>query len=146
MHDLSIRQPDDDAALQDWQFVHNATIPDHPLSLEDVRERARRHRLEVAYRSDILIGSSTVRPPTDDTAAATVIARVLPAHRRQGLGEELYERGLEAARALGASVIETVVFSTNVDGLRFAFRHGFVETERYVLPGESLPWVELRLS
>ena len=144
--DLRIQQPGDDAMLQDWQHVHNVTVPGHQLSLEEVRQRARRHRLEVAYRDDVLVGCSTVRPPTDDTPTATVIARVLPAHRGQGFGEELYARGLGWARGLGARVIETVVLSTNEDGLRFALRHGFVETERYVLPGESIRWVDLRLA
>ena len=139
------RQQDDDATLRDWQHVHNATIPAHQLSLEEVRERAGRNHLEVAYLGAVLVGCSTVRPPTDDTRTATVIARVLAAHRGQGLGEELYARGLSQARELGAEVVETVVLSSNEDGLRFAHRHGFVETQRYVLPRETVPWVDLRL-
>lgn len=146
MSDLRIQRPDDDATLGDWQHVHNMTIPAHRLALDEVRERAQRHRLEVAYRGDVLIGCSTVRPPADDTLTATVIARVLAAHRGQGFGEELYARGLNLARHLGAEVIETVVLSSNEDGLRFAHKHGFVETERYLLPGESIPWIDLRLS
>jgi hypothetical protein len=42
-------------------------------------------------------------------------------------------------------VIETVVLAANEDGLRFARRHGFAEIERYVLPGETTEWVDLRL-
>lgn len=87
-----------------------------------------------------------MRPPTDETPAATVIARVLAAHRRRGFGEELYARGLDRARQLGADVIETVILSSNEDGLRFALKHGFVETERYLLPGDTIPWIDLRLS
>ncbi|MCF3176824.1 GNAT family N-acetyltransferase [Streptomyces sioyaensis] len=146
MSDLRIQQPDGDAALKDWQYVHNVIIPTHLLSLEEVRERAQRNYLEVAYVGDELIGCSTVRPPADDALTATVIARVLEAHRGQGFGEELYARGLSRARELGAEVIETVVLSSNEDGLRFAQKHGFVETERYLLPGESIPWIDLRLA
>ncbi|MFG2861853.1 GNAT family N-acetyltransferase [Streptomyces sioyaensis] len=146
MSDLRIQQPEGDDALQDWQYVHNTIIPTHLLSLEEVRERAQRHHLEVAYAGDELIGCSTVRPPADDPLTATVIARVLEAHRGQGFGEELYARGLSRARELGAEVIETVVLSSNGDGLRFAKKHGFVETERYLLPGDSIPWIDLRLA
>ncbi|MFG2825919.1 GNAT family N-acetyltransferase [Streptomyces sp. NPDC048434] len=146
MSDLRIQQPDDDATLKDWQHVHNVIIPTHLLSLDEVRERAQRHHLEVAYSGDDLIGCSTVRAPTDDTLTVTVIARVLAAHRGQGFGEELYARGLSRARELGAEVIETVVLSSNEDGLRFARNHGFVEIERYLLPGDSIPWIDLRLS
>ncbi|MFG2291123.1 GNAT family N-acetyltransferase [Streptomyces sp. NPDC048595] len=146
MSDLRIQQPDDDATLKDWRHVHNVIIPTHLLSLDDVRERAQRHHLEVAHLDGVLVGCSTVRPPSDDTLTATVIARVLAPHRGQGFGEQLYARGLDRARQLGAKVIETVVLSSNEDGLRFAHRHGFVEIERYLLPGDTIPWIDLRLS
>ncbi|MFI1397743.1 GNAT family N-acetyltransferase [Streptomyces sp. NPDC020681] len=154
MTDLRIEQPngvdgvdgvDRDDMLRDWQFVHNTIIPTHLLSLDDVRERVHRHHLEVAYLGDVLVGCSTLRPPTsEDPSTATVIARVLPAHRGQGFGEELYVRGLDRARKLGAEVIETVVLASNPDGLRFAERHEFAEFERYLLPGDTVEWIELR--
>lgn len=145
MPKLRFEKVADDAQADDWRHVHNLIIPTDPLSPDDVRERARRNRLEVAYLGDTLVGCSTVRPPTGEQAAATVIARVLPAQRRQGHGAQLYARGLEQARALGAEVIETVVLTSNEDGLRFALAHGFVEVDRYLLPGDSIPYADLRL-
>ncbi|MEW9527581.1 N-acetyltransferase family protein [Microbispora sp. NPDC049125] len=145
MTNLRIEQANDDAMLQDWQYVHNLIIPTDALSLDEVRERAQRNRLEVAYLGDVLVGCSTVRPPTGGASTATVIARVLPDHRRQGLGEKLYERGLAQARALGAGEIETIVLASNVDGLRFAQTHGFVEVDSYLPPGDSVPFITLRL-
>jgi GNAT superfamily N-acetyltransferase len=146
MSDLRIEQPASDPLLEDWRYVHNVIIPTHVLSIGDVRERARRHHLEVAYLGDEVVGCSTVRPPTSDTRTATVIARVLAAHRRQGFGEELYALGLNRAQELGAEVIETVVLSSNLDGLRFAQKHGFVEIDRYLLPGDTIPWIDMRLA
>ncbi|MFE0106450.1 GNAT family N-acetyltransferase [Streptomyces sp. NPDC059009] len=110
--------------------------------------RANRNHMEVAYLGDVLIGCTTVRPPTKDNGAtATVIARVLPEHRRHGLGTRLYERTLGQARALDAQVIETVVLASNPDGLRCAEQHGFVELERYLLrEGDTVSWIDLRLS
>ncbi|MET7618039.1 GNAT family N-acetyltransferase [Streptomyces sp. NPDC005408] len=146
MTDLRFVQPDDDATLKDWQYVHNVIIPSAALSLDEVRERVQRNHLEVAYLGDVLVGCSTVRPPTSDASTATVIARVLAAHRGQGFGGALYARGLDWARALGASEIETHIWASNTDGLRFAHKQGFVEVDRYLLPGDSVPWFELRLS
>jgi GNAT superfamily N-acetyltransferase len=146
MPNLRIERPDGDAGLEDWRHVHNVVIPTHTLSLEDVRDRVQRHHLEVAYLGDVLIGCSTVRPPTSETTTATVIARVLAPHRGQGFGEELYARGLERARDLGAEAVETIALASNEDGLRFAQKRGFVEVERYVLPGEAIPWITLRLA
>jgi hypothetical protein len=119
---LRIEEVDGDAMLRDWQYVHNVIIPSDALSLDEVRERAQRYLLEVAYLGDILVGCSTVRPPTSDASVATVIARVL-----------------------GASVIETIVLASNVDGLRFAQVRGFVEVDRYLPPGDSVPFITLRL-
>ncbi|ETK32636.1 GNAT family N-acetyltransferase [Microbispora sp. ATCC PTA-5024] len=146
MSDLRIERVSGDAALRDWRHVHNQIIPTGVLSLDEVRERAGRYLLDVAYLGDVLVGCTTVRPPTGDEPAATVIARVLPAHRRQGIGGRLYARGLAQARDLGAGVIETVVLASNTDGLRFALANGFTEIERYVLPGDTVPYVTLRLS
>ncbi|MEU9962302.1 GNAT family N-acetyltransferase [Streptomyces sp. NPDC050982] len=147
MTDLRIERVDTtEPLLEDWRHVHNVIVPPAAMDLDEVRERAGRNHLEVAYLDDVLVGCTTVRPPTDDTATATVIARVLPGHRHQGLGEQLYVRALGQARELGARRIETVVLAANTEGLRFAERHGFVEFDRYTLPGESALWIDLRLA
>lgn len=146
MNEIRIDPVDGGTALQDWRRVHNEIIPTAPLSEEEVRERVHRHRLSVAYRGDVLVGCSTVRPPEGDEAVGTVIARVLPAHRRQGIGATLYAHGLEVVRELGAAAVETIVLESNVDGLRFALSHGFTEVERYLLPGDTIRFVTLRLT
>ncbi|PYC83198.1 GNAT family N-acetyltransferase [Streptomyces tateyamensis] len=147
MTKLSFAEPVGDAMLADWQHVHNVIIATDTLSLDEVRERAGRNCLEVAYLEGEPVGCTTVRPPASDSpSTATVIARVLPALRHQGFGEQLYQRALERARALGATTIETVVLASNEDGLRFAETHGFVEIDRYVLPGDTIAYVDLRLA
>ncbi|MEU1533609.1 GNAT family N-acetyltransferase [Streptomyces fagopyri] len=146
MPTLLFQRPVDEPALEAWRHVHNVIVPPAAMSLDEVRERAGRNLLEIVHLGDVLVGCTTVRPPKEDASTATVIARVLPEHRGRGFGEELYERGLEQARALGAEVIETVVLASNEDGLRFALKHGFAETERYVLPGDTVEWIDLRLA
>ncbi|MFE4635830.1 GNAT family N-acetyltransferase [Streptomyces sp. NPDC056773] len=135
-----------EAALRNWQHVHNTVIPTAVLSLEDVRERAARNVLHVAHLGDALVGCTTVRPPAAGSTTATVIARILPAHRGRGLGRELYAHALAEARTLGAEVIETVVLASNPEGLDFAHRVGFIEFDRYVLPGDTVPFIDLRLT
>ncbi|MGW6534641.1 GNAT family N-acetyltransferase [Streptomyces sp. NPDC055051] len=131
--------------LADWRAVHNAIVPTAVLSEEQVRERAGRNRLEVAYLGGVAVGCSTVRPPDAETPAATVIARILPEHRRRGYGTLLCERGLGHARTLSDAGVETVVLASNEEGLRFALARGFTEVERCVLPGDTIPFVTLRL-
>jgi GNAT superfamily N-acetyltransferase len=143
--DLRIVPVLDDVTLLDWQRVHNEIIPTAPLSIDEIRERARRNVLEVAYAGDVLVGCSTVRPPSDETAAATVIARVLPEHRRQGFGTAIYERGLARGRELSTEGIDTHILATNEDGVRFAKSHGFTEVETYLLPGDTIPFIHFHL-
>ncbi|MFD8304337.1 GNAT family N-acetyltransferase [Streptomyces sp. NPDC059690] len=131
--------------LQEWRYVHNEVVPPAAMSLDDARERLGRYRMENAYLGDVLVGCSTVRPPEGEGATATVIARVLPGYRGRGFGAALYERGLAHARLLGARAVETCVLAANEDGLRFAVKRGFVETERYVLDGGSDLWIDLGL-
>lgn len=138
--------PGGDVLLADWRYVHNTIIPTSPLSPDEVRERVTRNHLEVAYLGEAVVGCSTVRPPAGEDKAATVIARVLPEYRGRGFGTQLYERGLERARAWGAAEIETVVLASSGEGLRFALARGFAEVERYVLPGDAIAFVDLRLA
>jgi uncharacterized protein len=140
---LRIAQPTGDAALQEWRHIHNTIVPTRLLSPDDVRERSTRNLLHVGYTGEEAVGCTTVRPPADGSSTAVVIARVLAPHRGQGLGEQLYAFALERARELGAQTVETVVLATNEDGLRFAQRHGFAEFDRYVLPGDTVAFVEL---
>ncbi|MEU6282327.1 GNAT family N-acetyltransferase [Streptomyces sp. NPDC047028] len=145
MNDLRIEPVDGDVMLEEWRHVHNVVVPPAAMAPQDARERLGRNRLENAYLGEVLVGCSTVRPPTGEDAVATVIARVLPEYRGRGFGAAVYEHALAYARVLGAEVIETCVLAANRDGLRFAERLGFVEVDRYVLDGESDEWVDLRL-
>ena len=144
---LRTKVPETEHELEDWRRVHNTVIPTHELSLDDVRERVERHRILVAYLGDVVIGSTTVRPPMDESTDVIVIARVLEEHRGRGFGTQLYELALAEAEQIDAdAAIGTVVLSSNNAGLRFAEQRGFVEVERYTLPGEAVPWVDLRLA
>jgi GNAT superfamily N-acetyltransferase len=129
--------------LEEWRAIHNAIIPTAPLSADEVAERSGRHRLTLGYADGVLVGNATVRPPVD--GIATVIVRILSEHRRQGLGSAYLSAELAQARARGAERIETVVLATNEDGLAFASAHGFVEHDRYLLDGDTVPFVDLHL-
>ncbi|MFJ4472944.1 GNAT family N-acetyltransferase [Streptomyces sp. NPDC089424] len=143
---VRIEAAEGERMLEQWRDVHNTVVPPGALSLDEVRERGGRYRLENAYVGEALVGCSTVRPAEREGGAVTVIARVLPQWRGRGVGRVLYDHVLGQARDMGAGVVETCVLAANGDGLRFAESRGFVEVDRYVLPGDQDEWVDLRLS
>lgn len=128
-----------------WCSIHNEIIPTDPLTVTQCAERAERYHLTLGYSDGVLVGNATVRPPQEARGPAVVIVRILPAYRRRGLGSQYLVSTLADARALGAQTIETIILSSNEDGLRFALRRGFVEFNRYVLDGAVIPYVEFRL-
>lgn len=132
--------------LGDWRAIHNDVIPTAPLSIEQVAKRAERYRLTLAYHDGDLVGNATVRPPHENDYIATVIVRILAGHRRQGFGSHYLEWVLADAGALGPRRIETVVSGSNLDGLAFAQRRGFVEFHRYVRDGDVVPFIQLVLA
>ncbi|WP_327176446.1 GNAT family N-acetyltransferase [Streptomyces sp. NBC_01335] len=146
MNALDIDPVVDDSRAEAWRQVHNLIIPTALLTAEEVRERRSRNRLFVAHVAGEVVGCSTVRPPAAGEGVATVIARVLPDRRRRGYGTALYTHGLAVARRLGAETVETVVLGSNAEGLEFARARGFVEVETYLLPGDTVPFVDLRLA
>lgn len=44
---------------------------------------------------------------------------------------------------MDAVEIQTIVLATNHNGLAFALCRGFVETERYTLDGDTVPYIHL---
>lgn len=131
--------------LAQWRAIHNEIVPTAVLSEAEVEERATRHLLTVAYDNETLVGCATVRPPVHGEPTATVIVRILPPYRRRGLGTAYLEGQLAVARERGGGRIETVVLASNEDGLDFALAHGFVEHDRYLLDGDTVPFIDLHL-
>ena len=127
--------------LEPWRRVHNIVIPPVQLTTEEVAQRALLNDLTVAFNDGVLVGNATVRAPQE--GAVTVIVRVLPERRRYGYGSEYLDELLKRPRSREAEQINTVVLAANVDGLAFAHRHGFVETERYEVDGVA--FVDLTL-
>jgi GNAT superfamily N-acetyltransferase len=128
--------------LEPWRTVHNLVIPPAQLTTDEVAERALRNELTVAFHDGVIVGNATVRAPED--GAVTVIVRILPEHRRHGHGSKYLDETLKQPRAREAEQINTVVLAANVDGLTFARRRGFVETDRYEVDGVA--FVDLMLS
>jgi GNAT superfamily N-acetyltransferase len=145
MSALSFARVTDEQAARAWQQVHNEIIATDPLNLDQVVARSTTYVLDLAWLDEEVVGCSTVRPAADGDPV-TVIVRVLPPFRRKGLGSAFLAHAVTRARELDAVRIQTIVLASNTDGLEFALRRGFVETDRYTLDGDTVAYVHLATS
>jgi RimJ/RimL family protein N-acetyltransferase len=100
----------------------------------------------LAYAGDDLIGNATIRPPPPGSATTTVIVCVFRPFRRRGYGPEYLAATLDQASGMAAQRIETVVLAANTEGLGFAQRRGFVETDRYTVGDGGGEYVDMVLT
>jgi len=142
---LSFTRVTNELTADAWAQVHNEIIASDPLTVEQVVGRSATYVLDLADLGGMVVGCSTVRPASGDEPV-TVIVRILPTFRRRGLGTAFLAHALTHARELDAVRIQTIVLASNSDGLEFALRRGFVETDRYTLDGETVPYVHLATS
>ena len=99
----------------------------------------------MGFVGEALAGCAAVRPPAGESRTVTVIVRILGPYRRRGLGAAYLEFAMAEVRALRPDRVEPVVLESNADGLEFALRHGFGELDRYLVDGQTVPFVDLHL-
>lgn len=120
-----------DEDYEAWRQVWLAVLPhERAPSLPELREQAGDQRKYFLAELDgKLAGSGTVGK-SDLAGAGSLAARVLPEHRRRGVGTALLRLLAGQAAAMGFGVV-----GTNIDdpgSLRFAERYGFTEVDRQV--------------
>ena len=141
--DLTIRPVETDAEVLAWSRVRRIVVPDEPMStLEQMRAEMKDGRiLLLAEVRGETVGSGFAGPSS--RADGYVAPRVLPEHRRRGIGSAILEVLLYHQARLGR---RSVAASVEDDGsLAFATQHGFVEVDREVelvrtvVPDEPVP-------
>src|SRR5215210_553066 len=130
-----IRRAESDADLAAWIAVWNAMTPREPSAPVDViRRRIARQpeRLYLVTAKDEETVGLGFCGPSQSQERTSVVVRVLPDHRRRGLGSELLDRLAEHASRLGPRRISGTVFEDDPDSLSWARNRGFEEYDRQV--------------
>ncbi len=129
-----IRRAETDADLAGWCDVWTAITPREPIAVEDVRRRLQREpeRLYlVALDGDEVVGLGFAGPSQSPERTALAV-RVLPEHRRRGLGSQLLERLIGHAAGLEPRRVSGMVSEDDVSSLSWARNRGFEEYDRQV--------------
>jgi len=127
---IAVRQVESAADLEAWILVRRRLLPNEPaVTVEQMRAQDGPQRLLLlAELNGELAGSGLA--DRSDTGGAFVAPRVLPEHRRHGVGGAVLERLLEHARAFAFE--SAVAHAAEPGAIEFARRHGFVESDREV--------------
>ena len=121
-----------DEEYEAWRAVRLAVLPEERCqTVEEMREQDSADRVLLLAVEDGEVVGSGIADRSDTAGAGFVAPRVLPGHRRKGVGSALL-RAL-AEHCSGGLGVSTVVSGVDDDGsLAFAERHGFAEVDREV--------------
>jgi GNAT superfamily N-acetyltransferase len=120
-----------DEDYEAWRGVRLAVLPEERcLTVQEMREQDSPERLLLLAAEDGVVVGSGIADRSDTADAGFVAPRVLPGHRRRGVGSALLRALAEHCSGLGVSRVGSSV--DDEGSLAFAERHGFVEVDREV--------------
>lgn len=118
MIDLRVVSTDDDYAS--WAAIKTAVVPDEPVTADQVKESNEDGRLLLLAALDGVDAGCGIGVPSGFAGLTFTMARVLPEHRRRGVGSELVRALCDHARALGREGINAFVDAVDPGSLAFA--------------------------
>jgi mycothiol synthase len=120
-----------DAEYEAWRAVRLAVAPEERcLTVDEMHEQDSPDRLLLLAVKDGEIVGSGIADRSDTAGAGFVAPRVLPGHRRTGVGSALLR--VLAEHCNGLDLPKVVAGVDDEGSLAFAERHGFVEVDREV--------------
>ena len=124
---IELREAETDDELELWRSVRIAVLPnERTASVAELRSAG--SFLLLAYRDRELVGSGSASK--SDIGGGAVTPRVLPAHRRRGVGTALLQRLASHAESCGYDELGSMV--DDAGSFAFARHFGFAETGRQV--------------
>lgn len=124
-----IRSVETDADLDAWVAVKNAVVPNEPTTAQQVRGTAGEGRVLLLAERDGAVAGCAVAGLSHFGGKAFVAVRVLPEHRRRGVGRALFAACAEHARSLGRDGVNASVYADEPHSIAFAESYGLREVD-----------------
>jgi GNAT superfamily N-acetyltransferase len=115
--------------LEAWAAIKSRVVPDEPVTAEQLVATEEPGRVLLLAELDGVLAGCGIGGLSSFGDKAYIMARVLPEHRRRGVGSELVRALAEHGRALGRDGVNSFVESCDVASIRFAERLGLAEVD-----------------
>ena len=121
-----IRPVESDADLEAWVEIKNAVVPNEPTTVEQMH----RYADEPGRALFLADGKGCAIAALSNFGGKAFIAvRVLPEHRRQGVGRALAEVCAAHARSLGRDGVNCFVYADEPHSIAFAESYGLEDVD-----------------
>jgi mycothiol synthase len=117
------------ADLEAWAELKSRVVPNEPVTAEQLAATDEPGRLLLLATREGRLAGCGIAAPSNFGGRAFLAARVLPQHRRRGVGRELIRALAEHGRALGREGVNAFVESGDPASLAFARSYGLEEVD-----------------
>lgn len=125
----SLRAVAGDADLELWAEIKSTVVPNEPVTAEQLRVHAEDGRLLLLAECEGEPVGCGIGVPSHFPGHAFLAARVLPPHRRVGVGTTIAAALLDHARALGRERVTTFIDADDPHSIAFAERYGLEDVD-----------------
>lgn len=124
-----LRAAESDEDLEVWAAVKSAVVPNQPVTAEQLRTSDEEGRLLLLAEVDGEPVGCGIAAPSHFDGLAFAAARVLPGHRRRGIGTAIAAALIDHARALGRDGLSAFVDAAESASRAFVERYGLSEVD-----------------
>jgi mycothiol synthase len=128
---IELHRAETDADLEAWRQLKQRVLPGERAPTVDAL-RAEPDRLFLLAELDGELAGSGIAGPSDAAGRGFVVPRVLPEHRRRGIGTALLYDLADHCLGLGFAKAGSLVDGADTGSVAFAQRFGFEERRRDV--------------
>jgi mycothiol synthase len=115
--------------LEAWAAIKSRVVPDEPVTAEQLIATDEPGRVLLLAELDGILAGCGIGGLSAFGDKAFIMARVLPEHRRRGVGAELVRALAEHGRALGRNGVNSFVEWHDEASIRFAEKLGLAEVD-----------------
>ena len=126
---IDIRQVESDNDLARWCEIKTAVVPNEPVTVDQMRASVEPERVLLLADVAGAPAGCGIADRSNFGGRAFAAVRVLPEHRRRGVGTALYLELATYGRSLGLDGVNAFVYADEPHSIAFAERFGLGEAD-----------------